>query len=106
MINQKKNSELIKFEDGDFTLDVNVWLSKKQIAELYDRDRSVISKHIKNIFAELECDYSNVQKMHIPNSDKPIISYDLMNRITQLSRNARLLCYTVKDIRLNIIRIK
>ncbi|MGM9970845.1 MAG: hypothetical protein ACI35W_00350 [Anaeroplasmataceae bacterium] len=79
MISEKKTYELIKFEDGDFTLDVNVspeentvWLSKKQIAEVFDRDRSVISKHIKNIFEELECDYSNVQKMHIANSDKPI----------------------------------
>ena len=83
-MNQKKSYELIKFEDGDFTLDVNVspdeetvWLSKNQIAALFDRDRSVISKHIKNIFEELECDYSNVQKMHVANSDKPIEYYNL-----------------------------
>ena len=54
MNSQKNNYELIKFEDGEFSLDVNVspfeetvWLTKTQIAELYNRDRSVISKHIK-----------------------------------------------------------
>ena len=55
----EKNYELIKFEDGDFSLDVNVspseetvWLTQAQIAELYDRDISVISRHIKNILLE------------------------------------------------------
>lgn len=72
-INEKKYN-LIKFEDCDFSLDVKVspdedtvWLTKKQISELYGRDRSVISKHIKNILMERECDVSNVQKMHIAN---------------------------------------
>ena len=75
----EKKYELIKFEDGDFSLDVNVspiedtvWLTKEQISTLFDRDRSVISKHIKNILSEKECDNSNVQKMHIANSDKPV----------------------------------
>ena len=35
------------------------------------RDRSVISKHIKNVFDEGELEEkSNVQKMHVANSDK------------------------------------
>ena len=45
---------LVKFIDNDLELDItispeedNIWLSKNQIAELFDRDRSVISKHIK-----------------------------------------------------------
>ena len=54
----------------------NIWLSKNQIAELFDRDRSVIFKHIKKIFDDYECDEkSNVQKMHIPNSDKWVEFY-------------------------------
>ncbi|MBR4237281.1 virulence RhuM family protein [bacterium] len=80
----EKKYELIKFEDGDFSLDVNVspiedtvWLTKEQISTLFDRDRSVISKHIKNILSEKECDNSNVQKMHIANSDKPVEFYNL-----------------------------
>ena len=58
---KNKNYELIKFEDGDFSLDVNVspnedtvWLTQAQIAELYERERSVITKHIKNIVIENE----------------------------------------------------
>ena len=79
-----KNYDLIKFEDGDFSLDVNVspsedtvWLTQAQLAELYDRDISVISRHIRNILLESECSESNLQKMQITSSDKPIILYDL-----------------------------
>ena len=32
----------------------SLWLSLNQIAELFDRDKSVISRHIKNIFKEEE----------------------------------------------------
>ena len=56
-----KKYELIKFEDGDFSLDVNVspnedtvWLTQAQIAELYEKDRKTITRHIQNIFTELE----------------------------------------------------
>ena len=77
--------ELIKFKDGEFELDVNVspnedtvWLSKDGIALLFDRNRTVIGRHITNIFAELELDEKrNVQKMHVANSDKPVAFYDL-----------------------------
>ncbi len=59
--------------DGD-----TVWLSKAQMAELFQRDRSVISKHIKNVFAEGELPReSNVQILHIANSDKPVEFYNL-----------------------------
>ena len=55
-----------------------VWLTKDQMAELFQRDRSVISRHIKNVFAEGELDEkSNVQKMHVPYSDKPVEFYNL-----------------------------
>ena len=53
--------ELVKFIDGEFELEVNVspkentvWLTIEQISILFDRDRSVISKHIKNVFNEGE----------------------------------------------------
>ncbi len=35
----------------------SLWLSLNQIAELFDRDKSVISRHIKNIFKEEELTY-------------------------------------------------
>ena len=55
-----------------------VWLSKAQMAELFQRDRSVISKHIKNIFEEGGLSREgNVQILHIANSDKPVEFYNL-----------------------------
>lgn len=55
-----------------------VWLTQDQITKLFERDRTVITKHINNIFKEKELDRkSNVQKMHIANSDKPVAIYNL-----------------------------
>jgi hypothetical protein len=55
-----------------------LWLSQAQMALLFGRDRSVITKHIRNIFAEGELDEkSNVQNLHIANSDKPVMFYTL-----------------------------
>lgn len=55
-----------------------VWLSKNQLAELYGRDRTNIGRHIQNIFREGELNReSNVQKMHVANSDKPVEFYSL-----------------------------
>lgn len=46
--------------------DETVWLSQQQMAELFDRNIGVISRHIKNIFDENELDeQSNLQKMQI-----------------------------------------
>lgn len=55
-----------------------VWLSQADIQLLFWRDQSVISRHINNIFKEKELDKeSNMQKMHIANSDKPVSFYNL-----------------------------
>ena len=54
------------------------WLSQKLMAELFNTERSVITKHIYNIFKTKELsEKSNVQKMHIANSDKPVKFYNL-----------------------------
>lgn len=46
--------------------DETVWLNQKQIAILFDKDRSVITKHIGNIFNDKELEQkSNVQNLHI-----------------------------------------
>ena len=77
--------DLVRFSDNDFELDVRadsenetVWLTQKEISLLFETERSVISKHINNI---LKCGEisakSNVQKMHITQSDKPIGLYSL-----------------------------
>ena len=57
----EKKTELIIYqtEDGRTKIDVHmenetVWLSLDQMAELFQRDKSTISRHIKNIFTEGE----------------------------------------------------
>lgn len=74
---------LYKSEKGEMSLQVQlqndtVWLTQAQMAELFGKERSVISKHISNVFKEDELDRkSNVQKLHIAFSDKPIAVYSL-----------------------------
>ena len=40
--------------------DENVWLSQKRMAELFDVDRSVVTKHLRNVFASKELEESSV----------------------------------------------
>ena len=75
-------NEIVLFENQDIKLEVNmkdetVWLSQQQMAELFNRDIGVISRHIKNVFEEELDEKSNLQKMQIANSDKPINLYSL-----------------------------
>ena len=68
--NESVQTEVTFFEE-------TLWLTEKQIAALFGRDRTVVGRHIKTIFrsGELE-EKSNVQKMHIAHSDKPIVNGD------------------------------
>lgn len=55
------NFVIFKTGDGKVNIDVyfhkdTLWLSKKLISELFQKDRSVISRHLKNIFEEGELD--------------------------------------------------
>lgn len=55
-----------------------VWATQADIIRLFKKDQSVISRHISNIFRNKEIDAkSNMQKMHIANSDKKVIYYSL-----------------------------
>ena len=78
-----KEIQLFQSADGDITLDVSlqddtVWLTQAQMMELFERDQSVISRHINNLFKEGELEReSNMQKMHIAQSDKPVAFYSL-----------------------------
>ena len=63
----ENKTELVIYEskDGNIKLDVNlenetVWLSLEQMTRLFGRDKSVISRHIKNIFSEGELDKDEV----------------------------------------------
>ncbi len=63
-------NEIIKFVNGQLELEVNVsedrenvWLSLNQMAKLFSKNKSTISRHIKNIFSEGELDeFSSVAK--------------------------------------------
>ena len=69
--------------DGQARLEValdreTVWLRQEQMAELFGRDRSVITRHISNVFKEEELDKkSNVRNLHIAGADKPVRFYNL-----------------------------
>ncbi|MBR3822497.1 MAG: virulence RhuM family protein, partial [Kiritimatiellae bacterium] len=55
-----------------------VWLTQAQLCELFQRDVSVISRHIKNIFSEGELEKeSNLHFLQIANSDRPVALYSL-----------------------------
>ena len=59
--------------------DDTVWLTIEQIALLFERDRSVISRHINNIYNEKELERNtSVHFLHISNNfDKPVKMYSL-----------------------------
>lgn len=77
--------ELILYTTEDGKIDIQLrsiggtaWLTQEQMAALFDRERSVITKHIGNLFRSDELDeVSNVQNMHIAHSDKPVRLYSL-----------------------------
>ena len=77
-------NEIIVYQpDATHSLDVRienetVWLNQAQMSELFQRDRTVITRHINNIFKEKELEErSNVHFLHIARSDKPVKLYSL-----------------------------
>ena len=78
-------TEIMLFEtkDNEIKLTVpvendTVWLTQAQMTELFQVDRTVITRHVNNVFKEKELvRESNVQKMHIANSDRPVQFYNL-----------------------------
>ncbi|MDP2921260.1 MAG: RhuM family protein [Candidatus Omnitrophota bacterium] len=82
-MNSKGEIILYQTKDKKVQLEVKlkqetIWLTQAQIAKLFQTDRSVITRHINNIFKSKELEeISNVQKMHIALSDKPIKLYGL-----------------------------
>ena len=65
MLDNKNQMIIFKTDDEKVSVDVifeneTVWLSQEQMAELFERDKSTISKHIKNIFDEGELENDSV----------------------------------------------
>ena len=79
----ERKNEIVLFENQSVKLEVNmkdetVWLTQQQMSELFEKDRTVITRHINNIFKEGELEEkSNVHFLHIANSDKPVKVYNL-----------------------------
>ena len=79
----QENQNLVVYNDGEIELNVSVkeetiWLTQTQLCDIFEKDQSVISRHINNIFRDNEVNKkSNMQKMHIANSDKPVSFYSL-----------------------------
>jgi len=79
------NNQVVVYENGEIEIKVSIdnqndtiWLRQSEIAKLFEKERSVITRHINKIFQDEEVDEkSNVQKMHIANSDKPVKFYSL-----------------------------
>lgn len=75
--------EIFRSEDEKISLEVKienetVWLTQAQMTELFGVDRTVITRHINNVFRDKELEReSNVQILHIANSDRPTQFYDL-----------------------------
>lgn len=75
--------QIFQSADGTVQLDVSLqqdtaWLTQRQMCELFERDQSVISRHVNAVFKEGELErISNMQKLHIANSDKPVARYSL-----------------------------
>ena len=84
METDKGKGEIVVYQPDEVTrLEVRVegetvWLTQLQMADLFGRDRTVITKHIRNIFTENELDEDcNVQILHFANSDKPVKLFSL-----------------------------
>lgn len=79
----KPSNQVVIYEGGDVRVEVrldgeSVWLTQEQMGQLFGRERSVITKHIRNVFADGELEEeSNVQNLHIAGSDKPVKFYNL-----------------------------
>ncbi|NQU66498.1 MAG: virulence RhuM family protein [Candidatus Marinimicrobia bacterium] len=79
------NSEILIYqtEDGKTKIQTRlenetVWLTQEQISVLFQRERSVITKHISNVFRENELEEeSNVHILHISGTDRPVKFYNL-----------------------------
>ena len=99
----QRNEIVVYQPDETLRLDVRlenetVWLTQGQMADLFQRDRTVITRHVSNVFSEGElAERGNVHFLHIPPSDKPVKIYSL-NMVISVG-------YRVKSLRGTQFRI-
>ena len=87
---------LFQAADGQVTLDVRleadtVWLSQAQMAELLGRERSVITRHVGNVFREGELpEPCNVHFLHAFGSDRPVLHRHLIQGLASHHQHVKL----------------
>lgn len=83
-----KKLQIVKFTDNDFELNVRtdaenetVWLTQSEIAMLFERNQSVISRHINNIYkeGELNKESTYAKNAYIPQTRKRSYETELYN---------------------------
>ena len=80
-----QTQEIVIYESNEGVVELSVdfhndtiWATQSQIEKIFSVDQSGVSRHIRNIFKDGEVDEkSNMQKLHIPNSDKLVAFYSL-----------------------------
>ena len=78
-----RNEIVVYQPDTALRLDVRlenetVWLSQEQMCQLFQRDQSVVARHIKNAFSEGEVDEpNNMQILHKIHRGRPLVLYSL-----------------------------
>lgn len=83
MAKSKKKPVIYQAKSGAIELrgDVEretIWATQADIVKIFNVDRTVVTRHIQNVLKQGEVDRkSNVQKMHVANSDKPVAIYSL-----------------------------
>lgn len=66
-----KQYEIVKFKLNDLEMDIfvsiedeTVWLSRRDISLLFQKDKTVISRHLKNVLNEDDTRHSVVSKIY------------------------------------------
>jgi len=103
MKGKKYNDRLVIYQGSAGSLELKadteketIWATQAQIADVFGVERSVVTKHIGNVLKSKEIDEkSNVQKMHIANSDKPITFYalDIILAVGYRTNSARAIAF-------------
>lgn len=81
-------NEIVLFDNGELMIEVNVtpaddtvWLNRNQLSLLYQTDRTVIGRHIRNIYSSGELDYKSTcaKIAHVPDTRERLYDIEYFN---------------------------
>ena len=85
--NNSSDTIEVRVQDG------NVWLTQKAIGQLFDIDRSVVTKHLHNVFADgVLCRLSAVHRLALAAGRRSFVMRTLQIRFYNGSARSRFLC--------------